>query len=49
MDEMIVVAEHRKGELRDITFEMLTLAQSGTEKLLAGVTSADEVLREVLL
>ena len=26
MSEILVVAEHRKGELRDVTFEMLTLA-----------------------
>lgn len=26
MDEIMVLAEHRGGELRDITYEMLTMA-----------------------
>lgn len=28
MEEILILAEHRKGELRDITFEMLNFAQS---------------------
>jgi electron transfer flavoprotein alpha subunit len=33
MNEILVLAEHRRGELRDITFEMLALANSlGAEK-----------------
>ena len=36
MSEILVVAEHRKGELRDVTFEMLTLANRlGSENNLA--------------
>ena len=36
MDEIIVIAEHRGGEFRDITFEMLTIAnQLGKENEIA--------------
>ena len=36
MSEILAVAEHRKGELRDVTFEMLTLANRlGSENNLA--------------
>jgi electron transfer flavoprotein alpha subunit len=35
MHEILVLAEHRQGELRDINFEMLTLAAGLTEKVTA--------------
>ena len=39
MDEIVVLAEHRKGELRDVTFEMLTLANRLGKESKATVTA----------
>ena len=40
MVEVLVLAEHRKGELRDITFEMLTGARKICDKIGADLTVA---------
>ena len=39
MTEIFVLAEHRQGQFRDITFEMLTKAREIAEKLGAGLTT----------
>jgi electron transfer flavoprotein alpha subunit len=39
MAEILVLAEHRQGQLRDITFEMLTKAREIAEKTNAGLTA----------
>jgi len=39
MAEIFVLAEHRQGQLRDITFEMLTKAREIAEKTNAGLTA----------
>ena len=39
MAEIFVLAEHRQGQLRDITFEMLTKAREIAEKTNAGLTT----------
>ncbi len=38
MTEIFVLAEHRKGELRDITFELLSKARDLNQKLAAEIT-----------
>ncbi len=40
MKEIFVLAEHRKGELRDITFELLSLGRKLVEKLDGNLVSA---------
>jgi electron transfer flavoprotein alpha subunit len=39
MTEIFVLAEHRKGELRDITLEMLSKARDLNKKMAAGITA----------
>ena len=39
MTELFVVAEHRKGELRDITFEMLSKSRDLNQKMAADITA----------
>jgi electron transfer flavoprotein alpha subunit len=39
MAKILVLAEHRQGQLRDITFEMLTKAREIAEKTNAGLTA----------
>ncbi|MEM2386585.1 MAG: electron transfer flavoprotein subunit alpha, partial [Candidatus Bathyarchaeia archaeon] len=39
MAEIFVLAEHRQGQLRDITFEMLTKAREVAEKTNANLTA----------
>lgn len=40
MREILILAEHRQGQLRDITFEMLTKGRELAEKVKANVTVA---------
>jgi len=38
MTELFVLAEHRRGELRDVTFEMLTKGRELSQKIDADLT-----------
>ena len=38
MKELFVLAEHRRGELRDVTFEMLTKAMELSQKTATDLT-----------
>ena len=39
MTELFVLAEHRRGELRDVTFEMLTKGRELSQKIDADLTA----------
>jgi electron transfer flavoprotein alpha subunit len=40
MKEILVLAEHRRGEIRDVTFEMLTMGRKIASRLDASLTAA---------
>jgi len=40
MKEILVLAEHRRGEIRDVTFEMLTIGRKIASRLDASLTAA---------